>query len=61
MTRYDPEGDDEEFCPDCFAGTESCEHHERCVAPARELEDWLCERCHFMPTPDGACICEVLA
>jgi len=24
--------DTEEFCPDCFAGTESSEHHEKCEA-----------------------------
>jgi hypothetical protein len=24
--------DDEEFCPDCFAGMESSEHHEKCEA-----------------------------
>lgn len=27
--------DDEVFCPDCCAGMESSEHHEKCEVPAR--------------------------
>lgn len=31
--------DDEEFCPDCFAGMESSEHFEKCELPARRREE----------------------
>lgn len=31
--------DNEEFCPDCFAGMESSEHHEECVAPLDQFEE----------------------
>lgn len=33
--------DDEQFCPDCFAGMESSEHQEKCVWPAERAEDDL--------------------
>lgn len=29
-----PSDDDERFCPECFAGMESSEHHEKCVTPS---------------------------
>lgn len=31
--------DPEEFCPTCFAGMESSEHHEKCVRPLYLLDD----------------------
>lgn len=31
--------DPEQFCDTCFAGLESSEHHEKCVAPAELAED----------------------
>ena len=33
--------DTEVFCPDCAAGMESSEHHEKCVVPAERREDEL--------------------
>lgn len=33
--------DDEQFCPSCFAGIESPQHHELCVAPIDTLRDEL--------------------
>jgi len=30
--------DDEEFCPDCFAGLGSSEHHAECIAPLDQIE-----------------------
>lgn len=41
--RYDAE-DDEEFCPDCLAGMESSEHHEKCVAPLDHADDARAEK-----------------
>lgn len=29
--------DDEGFCPICLAGTESSEHHEKCIAPLDQI------------------------
>lgn len=34
----DVDRDPEEFCPDCFAGMESSQHHEKCVAPLDQIE-----------------------
>jgi len=33
-----PQADDEQFCPDCFAGLGSSEHHAECVAPLDQIE-----------------------
>jgi hypothetical protein len=31
--------DDEQFCPTCFAGVDSSEHHAKCVRPLEVAED----------------------
>lgn len=51
----DEQGDDEQFCSDCFAGMESSEHHEKCELPVRLLED-IAAVLHEIYDPAGALI-----
>jgi hypothetical protein len=46
----DRQDDDEQFCPDCFAGTESSERHEKCVAPLDQLADMHQRELHHFET-----------
>lgn len=34
-----PQDDDEQFCPECFAGIESSQHHQACIRPTEVLGD----------------------